>query len=142
VEAVCQTVEKTPVQVKVLLDTNALIWWLSDDPRLGQRAKQLIAQDDTDILVSVVSLWEVTMKNRVGKMNYVGSDFLDDLAGEGIVPLQVSVPHLLELEKLGFHHKDPFDHMILAQAKFESARILTSDKEMALYGIPCIQALR
>lgn len=55
--------------MKVLLDTNALIWWLSDDPRLGQRAKQAIAAQDTELLVSVVSLWEITMKNRVGKMD-------------------------------------------------------------------------
>jgi PIN domain nuclease of toxin-antitoxin system len=128
--------------VKILLDTNALIWWLSDDPRLGAKAKQIIAREDTEILVSVVSLWEITMKNRVGKLEYVGSDFLDDLTDEGIDPLQVSVAHLLDLEALDFHHKDPFDHLILAQAMAEGARVLTSDKEMTLYGVPCIPAMR
>lgn len=128
--------------MKILLDTNALIWWLSDDPRLGAKAKQIIAKEDTEILVSVVSLWEITMKNRVGKLEYVGSDFLNDLAEEGIDPLRVSVAHLLKLEAMGFHHKDPFDHLILAQAEVEGARVLTSDKEMTLYGVPCIPAMR
>jgi PIN domain nuclease of toxin-antitoxin system len=142
VEAVCQSAEEVRQRVKILLDTNALIWWLSDDPRLGARAKQIIAKEDTEILVSVVSLWEITMKNRVGKMTYVGSDFLADLKDEEIDPLPVSVPHLLKLEELGFHHKDPFDHLILAQAVVEGALVLTSDKEMTLYGVPCIPAVR
>ena len=81
------------------------------------------------------------MKWRVGKMDYAGSAFLDDLDAEGIMPLGVTVDHLLALEALGFEHRDPFDHLILAQAKVEGARLVTSDRDMRLYGIPCIAAM-
>jgi PIN domain nuclease of toxin-antitoxin system len=128
--------------VKVLLDTNALIWWLRDDPKLGPKARQLIAGKESELLVSVISLWEVTMKWRVGKMEYAGSAFLNDLKSEDIEPLPISIEHLLVLEKLDMHHKDPFDHLILAQAKFEGAAIITSDREMTGYGVSCIPAIR
>ena len=128
--------------MKLLLDTNALIWWLRDDTKLGPRAKQAIADRESEIIVSTISLWEITMKWRVGKMPYSGSTFLDDLRDEGIEPLGISIAHLLALEGLAFHHGDPFDHMILAQAKVESARILTSDRHLPQYGIPCIPATR
>lgn len=128
--------------MKLLLDTNALIWWLRDDPRLGPRARHVISDRDSEILVSTISLWEVSMKWRAGKMEYAGSAFLEDLRHEEIEPLGISIAHLLALEELPLHHKDPFDHLILAQAKVEGARIVTSDREMTRYGIPCIAALR
>jgi PIN domain nuclease of toxin-antitoxin system len=125
-------------QVKFLLDTNALIWWLQDDLKLGPRARRLISDENSEILVSMISLWEVTMKWRVGKMDFAGSSFLDDLADEQIFPLIITAEHLHALEGLGFHHKDPFDHLILAQAKVEGATIITSDGDMPRYGIPCL----
>ncbi len=82
------------------------------------------------------------MKWRVGKLEYAGSAFLGDLAAEEIVPLGISIAHLLALEELGFHHKDPFDHLLLAQAKVEGAAVITSDREMRDYGVPCIPASR
>jgi PIN domain nuclease of toxin-antitoxin system len=128
--------------MKLLLDTNALIWWLRDDTRLGPRAKHLIADEESEILVSMISIWEVTMKWRVGKMEHVGSDFVAELESEQIALLGIKTDHLLALEKLASHHKDPFDHLIIAQAKVEGARIITSDREMTLYGVPCIPATR
>ncbi len=128
--------------MKILLDTNALIWWLRDDPKLGPKAKQIIADKDSEVLVSVISLWEVSMKWRVGKMEYAGSAFLEDLEAEEIYPLGISTEHLLALENMGFHHKDPFDHLILAQAKVEGATVITSDHAMTAYGVSCIPAMR
>ena len=128
--------------MKILLDTNALIWWLRDDPKLGPQARQIVADRSSEIMVSVISLWEVTMKWRVGKMDYAGSAFLDDLNSAGIMPLGISAPHLLALEALGFEHRDPFDHLILAQAIVEGARVMTSDRDMTLYGVRCIPANR
>jgi PIN domain nuclease of toxin-antitoxin system len=142
VETVCYAAEKDWGLVKILLDTNALIWWLRDDPKLGPRARQLIADKESELFVSVISLWEVTMKWRVGKMDYAGSAFLNDLKTEEIEPLGISTEHLLALEKLDMHHKDPFDHLILAQAKIEGATIITSDREITGYGISCIPAMR
>jgi PIN domain nuclease of toxin-antitoxin system len=128
--------------VKLLLDTNALIWWLQDDTRLGPKARSLISDPVARLFVSVVSLWEITIKWRVGKMDFAGSSFLDELSGEDIATLPILPQHLRALEDLPMHHRDPFDHLILAQAGAENARLLTSDREMTSYGVPCIPALR
>jgi PIN domain nuclease of toxin-antitoxin system len=128
--------------VKILLDTNALIWWLHDSARLGQQARRMIAGPDVEILVSIVSLWEISMKWRVSKMEFSGTALLDDLADEGIEPIPVLTSHILALDAIGFHHRDPFDHLLLAQARVEDAAIITSDREMALYGVRCIPAGR
>lgn len=126
--------------MRLLLDTNALIWWLSEDGKLGRAATALIAHAESEILVSIVSLWEVTVKWRTGKIALTGSELLDGLVAETIEPMPIRTSHLRALESLAFHHRDPFDHLILAQAKVERAAIVTSDHEMARYGIPCIRA--
>jgi PIN domain nuclease of toxin-antitoxin system len=128
--------------VRILLDTNALIWWLRGDDKLGPAAKALIIDSGTEILVSMVSLWEITIKWRSRKIEFSGGAMLENLAVENIAPLPIASAHLVALESVEFHHKDPFDHMILAQAMAEKAAIMTSDRAMALYGIPCIQARR
>lgn len=128
--------------MKVLLDTNALIWWLHDSVRLGPRAKALIVRPETEILVSVVSLWEISMKWRVSKFEFSGSALVDDLSNQGINPIPVRTDHVVALDALGYHHKDPFDHLLLAQAGVEGASILTSDRAMTEYGVPCIPAGR
>jgi PIN domain nuclease of toxin-antitoxin system len=127
--------------VKILLDTNALIWWLRDDRKLGSRSRSMIAAGDSDILVSMISLWEITMKWRIGKMEFSGSSFVQDLAEEQITPLSITPDHMKALEDLPFHHRDPFDHLILAQATVEGAAIMTSDEAMRAYGVRCINAL-
>jgi PIN domain nuclease of toxin-antitoxin system len=143
VEAVRQTTCQAQSQVKILLDTNALIWWLKDDPKLGSNARSIIANRDSQILVSIVSFWEVTMKWRVGKMEFSGSHLLSELGIDSDVALlQIEPVHLSALDDIEAHHKDPFDHLIIAQAKIEGARIVTSDRDMTLYGVPCIPAMR
>jgi PIN domain nuclease of toxin-antitoxin system len=124
--------------VKILLDTNALIWWLTDDPKLGGKARSILADGRHDVMVSIVSLWELTIKWRVGKLEHQGSVFAQLLDEEGIKLLPIRPAHFAVLEELPMQHKDPFDHMILAQAKMEGARIITSDAAMLGYGVPCI----
>lgn len=128
--------------MRLLLDTNAILWWLRDNPRLGLNARLLIADDTNDILVSVVSPWEVSMKYRVGKLDERGSALLTEIEAKGFTILPITSDHFVALDSLPSHHKDPFDHMLLAQASVENAAIITSDREMALYGIPCIPATR
>jgi PIN domain nuclease of toxin-antitoxin system len=126
--------------MRLLLDTNVLIWWLRDDPKLGVRARHLIADEGIETLVSMISLWEITLKWRVGKMDFTGYSFLEALERERITPLGIKSAHLQALEHLPYHHRDPYDHLILAQAKVEGATIITSDRQMADYGVPCISA--
>ena len=128
--------------MKVLLDTNALIWWFTDNPRLGAKARSIVEDAATIVLVSTVSLWEITIKWRIGKMEFSGTSLVGQLDQAGMQLVSVSPLHLFAIEGLAFHHRDPFDHLILAQAKVEGASIITSDDAMARYGIPCIPAMR
>jgi PIN domain nuclease of toxin-antitoxin system len=128
--------------MKVLLDTNALIWWFHDNPRLSAKARSVVEHPDTIVLVSTVSLWEITIKWRIGKMEFSGTSLLGQLDQAGMQLVSVSPMHLFAVEGLAFHHRDPFDHLILAQAKVEGAAIITSDEAMAGYGVPCIPAMR
>jgi PIN domain nuclease of toxin-antitoxin system len=122
----------------VLLDTNAVIWWFEDLPQLGQKARQILANPTRGLFVSAVSLWEITIKWRVGKYPRPGSAYAAFLDAEGVNLLAVAPRHVAVLERLEFHHRDPFDHLILAQAKAEGLTLMTSDAEMTRYGVPCV----
>ncbi len=124
--------------MKLLLDTNALIWWLSDDRRLGPRARRRLTDQRTITMATIVSIWEVTMKHRSAKMRQSGSSLLPILAGQQIELLGVRSAHICAIDDLLMMHSDPFDHLILAQAKVEGATLMTSDVQMTRYGVPCI----
>lgn len=97
-----------------------------------------MADPRATILATVVSIWELTIKHRAGKLGQSGTRLLPRLAEQQIELLDVRVSHLLALDDLGWHHGDPYDHLILAQAKAEGAALMTSDDNMRLYGVPCI----
>jgi PIN domain nuclease of toxin-antitoxin system len=124
--------------MKLLLDTNALIWWCEDNPKLGSRARALIADPQNQVMTSIVSIWEISLKWRVGKMHLLGSDVAEQLEEEGISILPLTPVHFKSLESLEFHHGDPFDHLILAQAQVEGAVVMTSDAIMQEYGVRCV----
>jgi PIN domain nuclease of toxin-antitoxin system len=128
--------------MRILLDTHVLLWWLTDNPRLGPKARALLSASEVAVLVSAVSLWEATVKYRVGKLAERGSELWAELDAEALQPLLISRAHLLALEELPRHHGDPFDHLLLAQAKVEGAALVTADRTMTLYGVPCIAAMR
>ena len=126
--------------MRLLLDTHVLIWWLRDNPLLRPRARTLIANSEGEVLFSVVSCWEASVKHRVGKMDICGSDLFNLAVAERFLPIGVEVGHLEELDRLPriAAHGDPFDHLLLAQAKGENATLMTHDRAMTRYGIPCI----
>ena len=126
--------------MRLLLDTNVMLWWLKDSPRLGQKSRTLIADVRNDIMVSIVSQWEVTIKFRVGKLDERGSALWHEIEAEGFRILPITHEHLVALDELPRHHRDPFDHLLLAQTKVEGAAIITSDREMAQYGVRCFSA--
>jgi PIN domain nuclease of toxin-antitoxin system len=142
VETFCYSAKEIRSFVKLLLDTNALIWWMEDKPMLGPQAREILANPSNSILATAASLWEITLKWRVGKYHLPGSAFINFLSEESITLIDIHFAHIEAVEKLDTHHKDPFDHLILAQAKVEGATIITSDREMASYGVPCIPAMR
>lgn len=124
--------------MKLLLDTHVVLWWLRDDPRLGRRSRAMIAGGNNEILVSIATPWEVAIKYRIGKLDESSMAVLDAIGSAGMSVIDIRRPHLEALEKLPKGHGDPFDHLILAQAGAEAATLMTGDRQMAAYGIPCI----
>lgn len=125
--------------MRLLLDTHVMLWWLRDNPKLGSRSKALIADPRAELMVSIASFWEFSIKSRVGKFPERGSALLHEAEEGNIEIVSVRQAHLRALESLEVRsdHKDPFDHLILAQAVAESAMLVTSDRKMRGYGVPC-----
>ena len=124
--------------MRLLLDTHALLWWLNDDEKLGSHARRLIGDAENDVLVSVISLWEITVKLRIGKLDADIEEILATLPDQGFDRLDVKDAHLIALAALPLHHRDPFDHLLMAQAVAEGAHFVSQDQNVALYGIPFV----
>lgn len=131
--------------MKLLLDTHILIWALADDPKLPQKARELILNESNELYASAVSLWEVTIKHTLhpSELSYSGKDFYDACARAGFELLPVKVEHILVVESLHRNenappHKDPFDRLLIAQAKNEDMTFVTHDTLLPGYGEPCI----
>ncbi len=124
--------------MRLLLDTHALLWWLNDDEKLGSHARRLIGDAENDVLVSVISLWEITVKLRIGKLDADIEEILATLPDQGFDRLDVTDAHLIALAALPLHHRDPFDHLLMAQAVAEGAYFVSQDQNVALYGIPFV----
>jgi PIN domain nuclease of toxin-antitoxin system len=123
--------------MKVLLDTNALLWLLADDQRLSHRARRKI-EDATEILISEASLWEVALKISIKKLSPI-SGLYEALSGLGFKRLHIDDKYLQLLETLPMLHRDPFDRLLVAQALSEDAPLVTSDTFLKEYGVAIIQ---
>ena len=123
---------------RLLLDTEALIWWDANDPQLGGNARALI-QDATDVYVSAASAWEIIIKATLGKLRTTRRPS-EAVAEGGFRELPIAFEHAEAVGDLPMHHKDPFDRLILAVASVEGFAIVTSDREFERYGLPVIDA--
>ena len=121
--------------MKFLLDTHALLWWLADDSQLGRQARELVEDPGNDVLVSMVSLWEIAVKTRIGKLQADIKEITDAVQQEGFTLLDIGVTHLLTLAGLPMHHRDPFDHLLIAQAITEDATFISEDRNTARYPV-------
>ena len=124
--------------MKLMLDTHVLLWWLSDNPKLGRRARALIADLNNDLIVSVASPWEISVKHRIGKLDKSGAMIMQRLGDEKMGIVATTADHLAAYEALPKYHNDPFDLLILAQALVEGAIVITNDDAMRQYGVRCI----
>jgi len=125
--------------MRLLLDTHIALWAMTESPRLPGRARSLISSVDAALLVSVVSLWEIGIKHarrrgRPNDMPISAAEMARLLAGAKCEILPVSLAHVLEVETLPDLHRDPFDRMLVAQARSEPLRLLTVDAQLAAYG--------
>ena len=121
----------------LLLDTHTLIWFINDDEALSPKATQLITQSET-VLVSIASLWEISIKLSIGKLS-MGGNFDDlfptHLIDNGLKALPISLVHLSKVEKLPFHHRDPFDRLIIAQSLADNIPVVGVDQRFDDYGV-------
>lgn len=124
--------------MRLLLDTHALLWWLSDDDALPASAKKVISDKRNQILVSSASAWEITTKFRLGRLPAAVTlvhDFAGYLRGERFEVLPVSLEHGVRAGLLPGPHRDPFDRMLIAQAQAENVAIISNEKVFDGYGI-------
>jgi len=118
--------------VRLLLDTNVLLWTLTGHPRI-QPVSQLILAPETEIFVSTVSLWEIATKASIGKLAANVAEIRAATAASGFLELPVLGEHSETLATLPLHHRDPFDRMLVAQTIAEPMRLLTGDAQLAVY---------
>jgi PIN domain nuclease of toxin-antitoxin system len=127
--------------VKYLLDTNALIYWLEGSKRIPKRLQSDLARSDNEVFVSVISTFEIAVKASLGRLSLPGEPaktllpFLDE-AGLEILPL--SSEHSLKIYDLPWHHRDPFDRLLIAQAMLEDMTLVTSDADFSSYPVKIV----
>ena len=119
--------------MKILLDTNLILWWLANHPSLSDQARELIGDPDNTLFVSAVSLWEIWLKASLGKL-HVPADFDVRLAADAFENLPLTARQARQVTVLPWHHRDPFDRMLVAQAQIEKLLFLTADEIMTRYG--------
>lgn len=120
----------------VLLDTHVILWWQTDDARLGDAAREAIATADI-VLVSAVSGWEMAIKAALGRLR-IQEPFAALLAADDFTELPMTLAHSERLASLPAVHADPFDRMLVAQALAERATFITHDRTLAPYGMNVI----
>jgi PIN domain nuclease of toxin-antitoxin system len=127
--------------MRLLLDTHVALWWVAGSDQLSARASALLSNAATVNLFSVASAWEIATKYELGRLKIPGTpaDLLDRLTEEldlTILPIEVS--DALKSATLPWHHRDPFDRLLIAQALVQDVPILTSDKRIAQYPVPVL----
>lgn len=127
--------------MKLLLDTNSVIWWLGRLPRLGPAALQEISSGRNDVFVSAISACEISIKTAIGKLDAPG-DVDVQASAAGFTPLPVALRHGAAMRDLPLHHRDLFDRILIAQARCEDLTVVTADRVFGAYDIPVLDARR
>lgn len=129
--------------MRLLLDTHTMLWWSLGDERLPMAVRTIIADATNQCWVSMASIWEVAIKASLGRglpPGMSGARYVDLIAEAGFSTLDIHVSHAIGVEKLVHLHGDPFDRLMVAQARAEGMRLLTHDKALAAYG-DCVMLL-
>ena len=125
--------------MRLLLDAHVLLWWLADDPSLGEATRTLIADPANEILVSAATVWEIAITRALGKLE-APADLVAALGGSGFVEVPVTAADGERAGSLAPHHRDPFDRMLVAQAARLDATVVTRDPVFARYGTRTVPA--
>lgn len=126
--------------MQLLLDTHAFIWFYTGDKQLSSKAKTLINDLSNECFLSIASVWEIGIKTSIGKLelrvNFTG--LADFMATNRIVLLLIAFRHIQRLQSLPFHHRDPFDRLLIAQAFAERLTLISRDGFFQQYDVPLI----
>ena len=126
--------------MRLLLDTHALLWLL-DDRGLSATAQAVFLDPENEVFFSAASYWEICIKISIDKLN-IGDDWVNQIDREmtlnGIKWLPVEISHCLELLTLPHHHRDPFDRLLIAQARSEGLSLLSADPNFGRYDVPVV----
>ncbi len=120
--------------MRLLLDTHILLWWLADDPKLPSAAASAIADGTTFVAVSAASAWEIAIKKAAGRLD-APDDLLDAIEANDFSALSINASHALAAGALPAHHADPFDRMLVAQARVEGLSLVTVDSRFTVYDV-------
>jgi len=120
--------------VNILLDTHLLLWWMADHPMLPRRAREAIADEDNDVAISVANLWEIAVKAARLRLRADVVEVEEASRASGFAVLSIEARHVRTLRALPRLHGDPFDRMLVAQARTELRYLLTADRQLRGYG--------
>jgi PIN domain nuclease of toxin-antitoxin system len=126
--------------MKLLLDTHILLWFQAGDPALPKAAEEAIRSEANEAYVSMVSFWEIGLKHSIGKLplRMPLDAFFNTITEAPFQILAVEQPHIVEASALPLHHRDPFDRMLIGQAKHEAMQLITVDAQFQSYDVPLI----
>jgi PIN domain nuclease of toxin-antitoxin system len=124
--------------MNLLLDTHILLWWLDDSPALSSQARNAIARTDNLIVLSAAVIWEIRIKQALGKLE-IAENFYEVIKEQGFEMLPITPDHAYAVGDLPKHHRDPFDRMLIAQARFEGLTVVTHDAIFKKYRIPVLR---
>ena len=126
--------------MNLLLDTHSFLWYYKGVSDLSTNALHLIESPENDFFISVVSLWEIAIKNSLGKLglNAPLGDFFKDVVQKGFNLMPIDLSHILQSAAFPFHHRDPFDRMLVSQALVENFVIVTKDAAIKEYAVKTI----
>jgi PIN domain nuclease of toxin-antitoxin system len=127
--------------MRLLLDSHTFLWWVKDDPALSRRARAAIADPDNECFLSHASVWEMAIKASLGKLRLpstVERFVVEQAAANSFQLLSITLAHIASVEGLPFHHRDPFDRLLVAQALHEDMALVSRDSSLKAYGVSVI----
>ena len=127
--------------MKLLLDTHAFLWWVEGAPALGRRARIAVANPDNQVFLSVASCWELAIKLSLGKLRLTHrlDRFIpEQLVVNGFSLCAVELRHVAGVADMPFHHRDPFDRLLAAQALQDQLAVVSADRVFRRYGVTVV----
>ena len=125
--------------MKYLLDTHSLLWTIFEPDKLSAEAQETILDRDNIICVSLISLWEISIKQNIGRLD-IPEEFFEVVSKGGFEMLSLTIPQIEQYRTLPLHHRDPFDRMLIIQAQQQKLILITRDAEISKYDLEIVEA--